>query len=129
MRLAVRRTLLALTVCGALLSSSTAVPATADPLPVRTFAYGSHARQTVTVYGSRGPALVILHGGYWAHDADWSRWARWFASQGFRVYDTDYRLNSDARWPAQRVDAVAALKWVAARHGGRAPLLLGSSAG
>ncbi|SDL19222.1 alpha/beta hydrolase family protein [Streptomyces indicus] len=140
-RLSVRRALLALLASAGLLSSSTA-PAASDPAvshadapraaaagpSVRTYAYGPHPRQTVSVYGSRGPALVILHGGYWADDTDWSRWARWFAARGFRVYDTDYRLNSDAHWPAQRVDALAAVDW-AARHSGTRPLVLGSSAG
>ncbi|MDI3390444.1 alpha/beta hydrolase [Streptomyces sp. B-S-A8] len=123
------RPLLALLVCGALLSgSSVAVRAAPGPV-VRGYAYGEHPRQTVTEYGTKGPALVILHGGYWAEDTDWSDWAGWFAERGFRVYDTDYRLNSDAPWDAQRVDALAALRWVADRNGGVRPLLLGSSAG
>lgn len=130
MRLSLRPSLtgglLALLASVGLLSSSTA-PAASDPV-VRKFSYGTHARQTVTVYGDHGPALVIVHGGYWADDTDWSHWARWFAGQGFRVYDVDYRLNSDARWPAQRTDALAALDWVA-WHSGMRPLVLGSSAG
>ncbi|MFI6940188.1 alpha/beta hydrolase family protein [Streptomyces sp. NPDC050418] len=126
MRPTLRRALLALFASAGLLSSSMA-PAVSDPV-VREYAYGSHARQTITAYGSRGPALVILHGGYWADDTDWSRWARWFAERGFRVYDVDYRLNSDAAWPAQRTDALAAVDW-AARHSGTRPLVLGSSAG
>ncbi|MFF7446157.1 MULTISPECIES: alpha/beta hydrolase fold domain-containing protein [unclassified Streptomyces] len=110
---------------GFLLSSSGAVVEAAP----ETLPYGSHARQTLTVYGERGaPALVILHGGYWAEDADWSRTARWLAARGFRVYETDYRLNTDARWPAQRKDVRAALRWIAADSPGR-PLVLGSSAG
>ncbi|CAM5622551.1 Alpha/beta hydrolase OS=Streptomyces alboniger OX=132473 GN=CP975_14015 PE=4 SV=1 [Streptomyces alboniger] len=75
------------------------------------------------------PALVILHGGSWARDTDWSGRARWFAARGFNVYDTDYRLTSDAVWPAQRQDVLAALRWVRGREGGERPLVLGSSAG
>ncbi len=127
LRPSLRGGLLALLASAGLLSSSMAPVAVSDPV-VRTYAYGSHARQTITVYGDHGPPLVILHGGYWADDPDWSRWARWFAGQGFRVYDADYRLNSDALWPAQRVDALSAVEWVA-RHTGSRPLLLGSSAG
>ncbi|RII15098.1 Alpha/beta hydrolase family protein [Streptomyces sp. YIM 130001] len=129
-----RRGLTALAACGALLAAGAAT-ATPEPagngVPVRAYTYGPHARQTVTVYGDGGPALVILHGGSWAKDTDWSSWARWFANRGLRVYDTDYRLNSDAPWPAQRDDTLAALRWVA-RHGGpegQRPVLLGSSAG
>ncbi|MEV0258054.1 alpha/beta hydrolase [Streptomyces sp. NPDC050732] len=127
--MAMRRTLLTLAVCGALLSSSAAAQAAPEPPPGRLFHYGSHARQNVTVYGDEGPALMIVHGGYWAKDTDWSGRARWFAARGFTVYDTDYRLTSDAVWPAQRDDVHAALRWVQGFHGGALPLVLGSSAG
>ncbi|WP_030563614.1 alpha/beta hydrolase family protein [Streptomyces aureocirculatus] len=145
----VRRALLTLTLCGTLLSAGAATPpsvaapslavteasAAAAPAPSgRVFAYGAHPRQTVTVYGPPGgkrPALVVLHGGSWARDTDWSGWSRWFAARGFTVYDTDYRLSSDAVWSAQRTDVLAALRWTARREGPGAPrpLLLGSSAG
>ncbi|MGW7072249.1 alpha/beta hydrolase [Streptomyces sp. NPDC054855] len=125
-----RRTLPALALCGALLSSSAAFGAAPEPSPVRTFSYGEHARQKITVYGDRSgrPALMILHGGSWVRDTDWSGRARWFAARGFTVYDTDYRLATDAAWPAQRDDVLAALRWVK-RRGGAAPVVLGSSAG
>ncbi|MFC8128696.1 alpha/beta hydrolase [Streptomyces sp. NPDC057302] len=126
-----RRTLLTLAVCGALLSSSTAADAAPEPPSGQRFSYGGHARQKITVYGPRSgqrPSLVILHGGSWVRDTDWSGWARWFAARGFTVYDTDYRLASDAAWPAQRDDVLAALRWVK-RRGGPTPVVLGSSAG
>lgn len=126
-----RRTLPALALSVALLSSSAAVEAAPKPLPGKTFSYGGHARQNITVYGERSghrPALVILHGGSWVRDTDWSGWARWFAARGFTVYDTDYRLATDAVWPAQRDDVLAALRWVKRRSGGT-PVVLGSSAG
>ncbi|MGW0533618.1 alpha/beta hydrolase family protein [Streptomyces sp. NPDC003032] len=127
-----RRTLLALVLCGAMLSSSAAAEAAPRPPSGRVFSYGPHARQNITVYGSRSahrPALMIVHGGSWARDTDWSGWARWFAARGFTVYDTDYRLISDAAWPAQRDDVLAAVRWVRQREGGERPLVLGSSAG
>ncbi|MGW2232006.1 alpha/beta hydrolase [Streptomyces formicae] len=125
-----RRTLLTLVLCGALLSASAADGAAApEPLAGRVYSYGSHARQNITVYGRGGSPLVILHGGYWSRDTDWSGWARWFAARGFTVYDTDYRLTSDAVWPAQRDDVLAALRWVGRREPGARPLVLGSSAG
>ncbi|UQT58137.1 alpha/beta hydrolase [Streptomyces durmitorensis] len=125
-----RRTLPVLALCVALLSSSAAVEAAPEPSPGKTFSYGGHARQNITVYGDRSarPALMILHGGSWVRDTDWSARARWFAARGFTVYDTDYRLATDAAWPAQRDDVLAALRWVK-RRGGSAPLVLGSSAG
>ncbi|MFF1381797.1 alpha/beta hydrolase [Streptomyces sp. NPDC058308] len=123
-----RRTLLILALCGALLSSSAAARAAPEPPSGTVYRYGGHPRQNITVYGDEGPSLVILHGGYWSKDTDWSRRARWFAARGFTVYDTDYRLTSDAVWPAQRDDVLAALGWVR-RRGGSLPLVLGSSAG
>lgn len=135
-----RRTLLSLalslSLCGAFLSSGAAAGAAgtapeSPPAPSsgHVFRYGGHPRQNITVYGHKGPALVILHGGYWARDTDWSGWARWFAARGFTVYDTDYRLTSDAVWPAQRDDVLAALRWVRRHGSGGRPLVLGSSAG
>ncbi|MFD6436128.1 alpha/beta hydrolase family protein [Streptomyces venezuelae] len=129
-----RRTLLSLALCGALLSSSAlsssaAAQAAPEPPNGQLFHYGGHPRQDITVYGDGGTPLVIVHGGYWSKDTDWSGWARWFAARGFTVYDTDYRLTSDAVWPAQRDDVLAALHWVRLREGGRRPLVLGSSAG
>ncbi|MEU6820690.1 alpha/beta hydrolase [Streptomyces atriruber] len=125
-----RRTLLSVALCGALLSSSAAAQAAPEPPHGQLFRYGTHPRQNITVYGDSGPPLVIVHGGYWSKDTDWSGWARWFAARGFTVYDTDYRLTSDAVWPAQRDDVLAALRWVRLREGGgRRPLVLGSSAG
>ncbi|MEU1019328.1 alpha/beta hydrolase [Streptomyces sp. NPDC005898] len=128
-----RRTLLLpLALCGALLSPGAAAEAAPRPPVGQVFSYGGHARQNITVYGApsaRRPALVIVHGGSWARDTDWSGRARWFAARGFTVYDTDYRLTSDAAWPAQRDDVLAALRWVRHREHGERPLVLGSSAG
>ncbi|WBB58955.1 alpha/beta hydrolase [Streptomyces sp. WMMC500] len=79
-------------------------------------AYGAHPRQRVTVHWQprlalRG-GLVILHGGYWSYDTDWEAWARAFARRGYAVFDAGYRLSPGVRWPAQRDDVVAALRWV-----------------
>ncbi|MGW0738189.1 alpha/beta hydrolase family protein [Streptomyces sp. NPDC002851] len=129
------RALLALTVCGALWSFATPAPLASAPTAVREpqvrgYSYGPHKHQTVTAYtDSGGPPLMILHGGAWLRDTDWSGVARWFAARGFTVYDTDYRLSSDATWAAQRADVRTALAWVAARHDNQRPLILGSSAG
>ncbi|MEI5099531.1 alpha/beta hydrolase [Streptomyces sp. PmtG] len=131
----VRRSLLALALGGALLSSSAAAEAVPEAPRAPVLSYGPHARQTVTVHGAERPgerpALVVLHGGSWARDTDWGGWSRWFAARGFTVYETDYRLSSDAVWSAQRADVLAALRWIARRQGPGAerPLLLGSSAG
>ncbi|WP_063829561.1 alpha/beta hydrolase family protein [Streptomyces violens] len=103
-----------------------------------TYSYGPQKRQTIGAYRTAGtdvrPVVMILHGGYWARDSDWSGWARKLAARGFVVFDVDYRLNTDARWHAQRTDALAALRWIRAqavrfRADPRRIVLLGSSAG
>ncbi|WP_346096189.1 alpha/beta hydrolase [Streptomyces olivaceiscleroticus] len=112
-------------------------PGGGDPY-LGTYAYGPTERQTIGAYRTPGrdlrPVVMILHGGYWAQDSDWSGWARKLAARGFVVFDTDYRLNTDAPWPAQRTDALAALQWIHARAARfradpRRIVLLGSSAG
>ncbi|MFI8995984.1 alpha/beta hydrolase [Streptomyces sp. NPDC053542] len=103
-----------------------------------TYSYGTAKRQTIGAYRAPGqgvrPVVMILHGGYWAQDSDWSGWARKLAARGFVVFDVDYRLNTDAHWQAQRADALAALRWIRAQAGRfradpRRVVLLGSSAG
>ncbi|MEU6120151.1 alpha/beta hydrolase [Streptomyces sp. NPDC047117] len=112
-------------------------PGGPDPY-LGTYAYGPTERQTIGAYRAPGqdlrPAVMILHGGYWAQDSDWSGWARKLAARGFVVFDVDYRLNTDAPWPAQRTDALTALRWIRAqaarfRTDPRRIVLLGSSAG
>ncbi|WP_419995499.1 alpha/beta hydrolase [Streptomyces boninensis] len=109
------------------------------PAQVAHHAYGPQPRQRLTAYwhpGDRAPraGVVILHGGFWAKDTDWSRWARTYADAGYAVFDLYYRLNSDAVWPAQRDDALRALRWIRT-HAADYSLdpdrlvLLGSSAG
>lgn len=96
--------------------SVTAEPATAEPQAVATHKYGSHVRQSVDVYWNESattkPALILVHGGYWYQQTDWSDWAQKFADDGFQVFAIEYRLNFEAAWPAQRDDVTAAVDWV-----------------
>ncbi|WP_283890152.1 alpha/beta fold hydrolase [Streptomyces pakalii] len=106
--------------------------------PMETQKYGSHPRQAVDVFSTASstakPALVLIHGGYWHEQTDWSSWARKFADQGFQVFAIRYRLNFEAAWPAQREDVASAVGWVrtnAARYDADPDnvVVLGSSAG
>ncbi|MEV0604458.1 alpha/beta hydrolase [Streptomyces sp. NPDC050315] len=130
--------------CGIVAAVCLAVPqggradAAPDAVFKGTYSYGTQKRQTVGAYRTAGtdvrPVVMILHGGYWARDSDWSGWARKLAARGFVVFDVDYRLNTDARWHAQRTDALAALRWIRTqavrfRADPRRIVLLGSSAG
>ncbi len=130
--------------CGVLAAACLMVPqggraaAVPDAAFKGTYSYGPQKRQTIGAYRGAGtgvrPVVMILHGGYWAQDSDWSGWARKLAARGFVVFDVDYRLNTDAHWQAQRADALTALRWIRAQAGRfradpRRVVLLGSSAG
>ena len=62
-----------------------------------------------------GPGLVYYHGGGWVigdldtHDALCKQLA---SASGVRVLSVDYRLASEARFPAPHEDALAAAEWV-----------------
>lgn len=73
------------------------------------------------IEGAR-PAVIVIHGGVWLQ-GDKSAYAfgvhnRWLATQGYVVFDIQYRLA--ARWPAPLADVKCAIRWVktnAARYG------------
>ncbi|GAA1426078.1 hypothetical protein GCM10009601_34200 [Streptomyces thermospinosisporus] len=101
--------------------------------------YGDHPRQTLDVRWNKSnsgpkPVLVLIHGGYWYHQTDWSSWAERFAAEGFQVFAVKYRLNFDAGWPAQRDDIADAVAWIRSHAAEfdadpNRVVLLGSSAG
>ncbi len=82
------------------------------------------------------PLIVAIHGGGWmggetTEGADWAAWAH---SKGWARASVHYRLSSEARWPAQRDDVLAAIEHLrahAAELGIDADrlVLLGRSAG
>ncbi|MGW0735106.1 alpha/beta hydrolase [Streptomyces sp. NPDC002851] len=107
-------------------------------LSVSTHKYGSHERQSVDVYAHPSlvnrPALVLIHGGYWYQQTNWTTYAQKLADDGFQVFAIEYRLNFEAAWPAQRDDVASAVQWVrdnAARFDADPDrvVMLGSSAG
>ncbi|TDD79060.1 alpha/beta hydrolase [Actinomadura rubrisoli] len=83
-----------------------------------THAYGEHARQQLDAYYQPGsqpqPALIVVHGGHWyeGDKQEWAATARWFAGQGYATFSINYRLNTDAPWPAQRDDVNSAITWI-----------------
>lgn len=83
-----------------------------------TFSYGPMYAQQLDAYWSSGKArragVVIFHGGYWMRGdkGAWRGLARLFAARGYAVFSANYRLAGEARWPAQRQDAMAALDYV-----------------
>ncbi|MBO2450236.1 alpha/beta hydrolase [Actinomadura barringtoniae] len=105
-----------------------------------TYAYGPYARNRLDAIYRKSrkarPALVLIHGGYW-YEGDKSAWTnegRWFSDRGYAVFTINYRLNTQARWPAQRNDLYRAIGWVTSHAhtfavNPKRVVLVGSSAG
>ena len=85
------------------------------------------------------PCVVVIHGGSWVSgnrlDDGTTRWLNdWLAGLGYAVASIDYRLSPQFKWPAQRDDLLAAVRFLrehAAALGidGDRLVLLGRSAG
>lgn len=65
--------------------------------------------------GDKYPAIIVLHGGGW-RNGDKGDWfvpnSRYLASQGYVVFDVQYRLSGRAKWPAPFEDVKQAVRWV-----------------
>ncbi|MDB6126954.1 MAG: nlhH 2 [Verrucomicrobia bacterium] len=96
-----------------------------DPTPPRIsirqdLPYDAQPAQKLDLYLPLGkvvkprPMIVYLHGGGWTKGskADGKRFAFRFAQRGYVVACIDYRLTSDATFPAQLEDCKAALRWL-----------------
>jgi acetyl esterase/lipase len=85
------------------------------------------------------PCVIVIHGGSWVSgnrlDDGTTRWLNdWLAGLGYMVASIDYRLSPQFKWPAQRDDLLAAIRFLrdhAAALGidGDRLVLLGRSAG
>lgn len=62
------------------------------------------------------PALVIIHGGGWTNlDKDYLTWlSKDAAKRGYVVFNINYRLAGEAKYPAAVEDCQAAMRWVRA---------------
>jgi acetyl esterase/lipase len=60
------------------------------------------------------PAVMLIHGGGWKYfnKSATSGYARFLASHGFAAISVDYRLQTEAKWPAQLDDLRTALSWI-----------------
>jgi acetyl esterase/lipase len=112
-------------------------------LVIRDEAYASGKRRGLDIYapkGSRGsdklPVIVFFYGGSWKEGAKegYGFVGRALAARGFLVVVPDYRLTTQAPYPAFLEDSASAVRWVranAARFGGDPDriVLAGHSAG
>jgi acetyl esterase/lipase len=65
--------------------------------------------------GDRYPAIIVIHGGSWQNGDKQDIFAmhrRYLANQGYVVFAIQYRLSSEAKWPAQMEDVHEAIRWV-----------------
>jgi acetyl esterase/lipase len=68
------------------------------------------------------PVVVLIYGGAWMMRNPWMEIpkARWLATHDYAAAVIDYRLSSEARFPAQIYDCKAAVRWLranAAKYG------------
>ena len=67
------------------------------------------------VHALKAPAVIVVHGGSWRNGrkSDFEAYDRWLATQGYVVFDMDYR-HADAKtpFPAQLHDVQTAIAWV-----------------
>ncbi|MBR4747945.1 MAG: alpha/beta hydrolase [Abditibacteriota bacterium] len=68
--------------------------------------------------GDCAPAFISIHGGgwIWGTAEDNVEFSTFIAEQGFKVFDIEYRLTGEARWPAQIEDCRTAVRHVRANH-------------
>ncbi|WP_336208158.1 alpha/beta hydrolase [Nonomuraea sp. LPB2021202275-12-8] len=93
-------------------------------LATETVSYGKHRHQQMDVWwtpdGVKRPAVFLIHGGWWSSgDKKYmTEITRSYADRGYTVFNINYRLSTEAAWPAQRVDALDAIA-TAKRHADR----------
>ncbi len=86
--------------------------------------------------GRKGPTVILVHGGDWQKGdrADLERHAVDLARLGFVVVSVNYRLATEAPWPAQRDDVNASIRYIRQNAkqlnvDNKRTVLIGSSAG
>jgi len=77
------------------------------------------------------PTLLFFHGGGWrtGHRSQHIPLAKALADRGYRVFLVEYRLSTEALYPAAMQDAQAALQWVSKRKNVGKIYVAGYSAG
>lgn len=63
---------------------------------------------------NKNAGVVVVHGGSWNAGArsDFPNWNRWFARQGYTVFDIDYRLAPQPNWQTATGDVKCAVLWI-----------------
>ncbi|MGV9303481.1 MULTISPECIES: alpha/beta hydrolase [unclassified Nonomuraea] len=112
---------------GAAHASKDPSPSYGDALGGTTFetvSYGPGKRQAMDIWWtpdySKHPAVFLIHGGWWSGgDKKYmTEITRSYVELGYTVFNLNYRLSTEAPWPAQRTDAFDAIA-TARRHAER----------
>lgn len=63
---------------------------------------------------ANGAGIVVVHGGSWraGERSDFPQWNHWLASQGYTIFDVDYRLAPQPNWQSATGDVKCAVAWV-----------------
>jgi acetyl esterase/lipase len=130
--------------CPAFSLAAAVVPRNPAPVAIETMQYADGLmldfyRPAGAAGRSPRPCVVVIHGGSWVSgnrlDDGTKRWLNdWLAGLGYAVASIDYRLSPQFKWPAQRDDLLAAIRFLrehAAALGidGDRLVLVGRSAG
>jgi acetyl esterase/lipase len=120
------------------------IPRNPPPVTIETMEYADglaldYYRAPAAAGGSPRPCVIVIHGGSWVCgnrlDFGTKRWLNdWLAGLGYAVASIDYRLSPPFKWPAQRDDLLAAIRFLRAHAAdlgidGDRLVLLGRSAG
>jgi acetyl esterase/lipase len=102
--------------------TSHVVPRNPAPVTIETMQYANGLaldfyRAHGAAGGARRPCVVVIHGGSWVCgnrlDYGTKRWLNdWLARLGYAVASIDYRLSPQFKWPAQRDDLLAAIRFL-----------------
>ena len=62
---------------------------------------------------SNGAGIIVVHGGSWngGRRSDFPQWNQWLASEGFTVFDVDYRIAPQPNWQPAAGDVKCAVIW------------------
>ncbi len=83
--------------------------------PQRPLLLDAYKPQVPPAQGDLYPAVIVVHGGAWRYGDKgevFTAHNQYLASQGYVVFDIQYRLSDEAAYPAPLEDLRAAVRWV-----------------
>ena len=104
-------------------------------MPARSYShrYGPHPEQIADLHGDAGPAVVLIHGGFWRARYDRSLMtplAEDLAARGLAAWNVEFRrLDKDGGWPATAQDVAASIDFLRDELGHEPIAAVGHSAG